>query len=233
MLFSSLLNVRISDQKSPNMHCQGRVVMIALTASDRGIKMTDFAVRDKARPDLGGNIHHGDNATFCPVLWRYLVDRFAVNSVLDVGCGEGHAVRFFQRLGVIAHGIDGLRANVDRAVTPIAHHDILQTSYYMPVDLVWSCEVAEHIRPEKVDNYVDTLANGRIVAMTHALPGQGGHHHVNCQPQEYWVEKLAQRGFSLAPFYETYRRVAGSDLTTNYFVKSGLVFFRNNQFTSA
>lgn len=188
--------------------------------------MAEVVVQDQKRPDLGGNLRFGDNATFTPVLWRYLVERFGLTSMLDVGCGEGHAVKYFQRLGVIAHGIDGLRKNVDRAVTPIALHDLLQAPYYMPVDLVWSSEVAEHISPDKVDFYLDTLANGKIIAMTHALPGQEGHNHVNCQPKEYWMEQLGRRGFSLAPFNQTYRNIAKGDLPSNYFIQSGLVFFR-------
>ena len=137
-------------------------------------------VTDKERPDLGGNMRHGDIHIWCPALWRFMVEQFAVRSVLDVGCGEGHAVRFFHALGIFAHGIEGLPANVRRAVAPIAPHDILSGRYVMPVDLVWSCEVAEHILEDKVDPYLDTLANGRVVAMTHAVPGQGGYHHVNC-----------------------------------------------------
>lgn len=182
------------------------------------------AVIDTNRPDLGGNLRHGDVGTFCPRLWRYLVERFGASSVLDVGCGEGHAVLFFRRMGLVAHGIDGLLLNVQRAATPISLHDILSGPFTMPVDLVWSAEVAEHIAPEKVDHYLDTLANGKVVAMTHALPGQEGHHHVNCQPTEYWVEKMRSRGFTLAPHQNIYTEVASREETNNYFAKSGLVF---------
>lgn len=183
-------------------------------------------VVDAARVDLGGNIRHGDAATFVPNLWRYLIDRFAVRSMLDVGCGEGHAVNFFFKQGVMAHGIDGLRANIDHAVAPIALHDLLGGPYVMPVDLVWSCEVAEHILPEKVGNYIDTLANGKIVAMTHAVPGQGGHHHVNCQPDEYWIELMRSRGYALERSQPVYRHLAQREGIPNYFVTSGLVFCR-------
>jgi hypothetical protein len=183
-------------------------------------------VADDERPDLGGNLRHGDLHTFQPVLWRFLVERYCVRSMLDVGCGEGHAVAFFRGLGVIAHGIDGLKKNVDRAVTPIALHDILVGPYYMPVDLVWSSEVAEHILPEKVDHYLDTLANGAIVAMTHALPGQDGHHHVNCQPSEYWTARMTARGYQLTSDTETCRNIASHETTGTYFGRSGLVFIR-------
>jgi SAM-dependent methyltransferase len=186
------------------------------------------AVVDELRPDLGGNLRHGDTYTWCPHLWRFLVERFGVKSVLDVGCGEGHAVLYFNRLGVYAHGIDGLAANIQRSVTPIALHDILAGPYVMPVDLVWSCEVAEHILPEKVYNFIDTLANGRVIAMTHAVPGQGGHHHVNCQPKEYWVNLLNQRGYILAPDNDIFLEISKKDeIPHTYFSRTGLVFLRD------
>ena len=183
-------------------------------------------VGDPNRPDLGGNLRHGDMHTFYPVFWRFLVDRYAVRSVLDVGCGEGHAVAYFRSLGIIAHGIDGLKINIDRAVTPIAMHDITAAPYYMPVDMVWSCEVAEHIVPEKVDNLIDTLCNGKIVAMTAAPPGQEGHHHVNCQPSEYWIDKMASRGYRLSEDQPKFLSVAAEERTGSYFQQSGLVFLR-------
>jgi len=183
-------------------------------------------VTDEDRRDLGGNMRHGDIHTWCPTLWRYLVERFAVESVLDVGCGEGHAVKFFHILGLYAHGIEGLRTNVQNAVAPIALHDLLAAPFIMPVDLVWSCEVAEHIATDKVDNYIDTLANGRVVAMTHATPGQHGYHHVNCQPSQYWIEKMNQRGYFLSEDNEILRDVSRKEHTWNYFSKSGLVFVK-------
>ena len=186
-----------------------------------------MAVSDEFRADLGGNIHHGDSNTFSPVLWDYLIERFSVRSMLDVGCGEGHAVNYFHRRKVFAHGIDGLPTNVARAVIPIALHDLLTGPYVMPVDLVWSAEVAEHIQPDKVDHYLDTLANGQVVAMTHAVPGQIGHHHVNCQPSSYWIEKMATRGYSLERHHEHYRVIASRELIPNFFASTGLVFTRD------
>lgn len=184
-------------------------------------------VINEARPDLGGNLHHGDAWTWCPTLWRHLIDRYGVDSVLDVGCGEGHAVKYFRRQGVIAHGIDGLITNVEQAVTPIAHHDLCKGRYVMPVDLVWSCEVAEHIHPDFVDHYLDTLSNGRVVAMTHAVPGQPGHHHVNCQHVDYWLDKMGERGYAVTIDNEAMRKFAVEPFQSwNHFERTGLVFER-------
>jgi cyclopropane fatty-acyl-phospholipid synthase-like methyltransferase len=184
-------------------------------------------VTDCDRPDLGGNLRHGDIHTWCPVLWRYLAERFGLNSVLDVGCGEGHAVRFFHNLGLYACGIDGLRKNVENAVAPVALHDLLSGPFVMPVDFVWSCEVAEHIGLTGIDNYLNTLSNGRVIAMTHAVPGQDGYHHVNCQPDEYWVERMRHRGFAISEDNHLLREISARDSTWNYFTKTGLVFVRH------
>ena len=185
-----------------------------------------IGVYDSNRPDLGGNYHHGDNQSFTPTLWKYLVERFGVRSVLDVGCGEGHNVNYFYKLGVVAHGIDGLRVNLERAIFPIAWHDLTTAPYYMPVDMVVCIEVVEHIEEQYVSNLLDTLTNGRVICMTHAMPGQDGHHHVNCQPDEYWINHLEARGYVLAYENEVFREMARIERGFRYFGVSGLVFLR-------
>lgn len=183
-------------------------------------------VVDPANPDLGGNYRQGDLSCMSFTLWRTLVDRFAVRSVLDVGCGEGHAVAFFRKIGVIAHGVEGLKKNVERAITPISLHDLKVGEFFMPVDMTLSVEVAEHIEEEFVDNYISTLCNGRVIVMTHALPGQLGYHHVNCQPQEYWVDKFEDRGYILDPMIDYWRKLSVADGHMAYFKSSGLVFIK-------
>jgi cyclopropane fatty-acyl-phospholipid synthase-like methyltransferase len=186
------------------------------------------SVHDFELPHLGGNLRHGDLARNTLVLWKTLVDRFAVRSMLDVGCGEGHAVWYFHQLGVFAHGIDGLPSNVTRAVAPIALHDLTKGPYRMPVDLTLSVEVAEHIEEQYVDHYVDTLCNGKVIAMTHGVPGQTGYHHVNCQPQDYWIEKIGSRGYVVDHSNHYWRQIAKSDGHMAYFFDTGLVFLRAN-----
>lgn len=187
-----------------------------------------FDVIDPARPDLGGNLRAGDSCSFTPTLWRYLIDRFGVRSMLDVGCGEGHAVAFFKRHGVDAHGIDGLLLNVQRAVCPIALHDLTQGPYTMPVDLVLCVELVEHIEERYLDPLIQTLTNGQIIAMTHCLPGvDGGHHHVNLQPKEYWVKHVQGKGYTLATDNDLYRTIANAETGMKYFSQSGLVFVKD------
>jgi hypothetical protein len=35
----------------------------------------------------------------------------------------------------------------------------------------------------------------KYVLMCHAVPGQGGHHHVNERETDYWIERFGENGF--------------------------------------
>lgn len=182
-------------------------------------------VVDPKQPDLGGNLRHGDLGAFTPKVWEWVIHRFAIKSMLDVGCGEGHAVDYFRRLGVVSHGIDALPLNVKRAVTPIALHDLKAAAYTMPVDLVLCIEVVEHVEELYIDNLLQTLCNGKIVLMTHALPDQEGYHHVNCKAPEYWISKLATAGYNFYELETNYvRTLASNEGWWNHMARSGLVF---------
>jgi hypothetical protein len=180
---------------------------------------------DPRRPDLGGNVRGGDSDTFCPEVWQALIDTFSPAAMLDVGCGEGHAVKWFIDHGIPSLGIDGLRDNVLNSVAgnQLIWCDLTVMPYRFPVDLVICIEVVEHIEERYLDNLLTTLCNGQIIAMTHALPGQGGHHHVNMQPAEYWIERICARGYEALDPMPFRALVTGRK---NYFSNSGLLFRR-------
>ena len=169
----------------------------------------------------------GDPDTYHPALWSYVAQRFAIRSMLDVGCGEGHCVRHFAGLGVRAFGFDGLRSNVERGVFPIRHHDLRRGALIKAVDLVHCCELVEHIDERYLPNLLRTLANGRVIVMTHALPGQTGHHHVNCRPSSYWISHLARYGYRYLEreTNEGKARIVADGAWT-YFLQSGLILER-------
>ncbi len=186
----------------------------------------DFLIREEEDRDLGGNLRHGDGQTVTPKLWTALIDRYAPRTMLDVGAGEGHAAAFFARRQVLAHGFDGLLRNVRNARHPIALHDLKKGSYIYPCDLVYCVEVVEHVAEAYLDNLLDTLANAPVIVMTHALPGQRGHHHVNLQPSEYWLEKFAARGYRPAIDQQRLRDIAAADCPDSFFSKTGLVLLK-------
>ncbi|MFC1605778.1 methyltransferase domain-containing protein [Pseudomonadota bacterium] len=186
-----------------------------------------FTITDKNRGDLGGNLRHGDTKAILPSFWRYLVERFAVRSVLDVGCGEGHALNVFHRLGVVAHGIDGLQQNVENATFPIALHDLSKSPYIYPCDMVYCVEVVEHIKIDFIDFLMSTLTNAPVVIMTHGVPGQLGYHHVNLQTSEYWIQKFHEHGYTLSIDNDHFKELASREVPGSYFSDTGLVFLKN------
>lgn len=150
------------------------------------------------QPHLGGNMDHGDPWSHAPQVWTWLIDRFGIQSIMDIGSGRGHAARWFHRQGIAAIAVDGLAHNARSAVHPTVICDVSQGHIQCPVDLVISVEMVEHVRAEHMGNLMACLTNAPVVMITHAVPGQGGYHHVNEQPQEYWEQRFAERGYTLS-----------------------------------
>ncbi len=61
--------------------------------------------------------------------------------------------------------------------------------------------MAEHLPHAKADLFVDNLvAHGDVILFSAAVPHQGGEHHINEQPPEYWRSKFAGRGYAVFDF---------------------------------
>lgn len=185
---------------------------------------------NQAEHNLGGNLYFGDPATYCPAVFKYIMERFGVKSVLDVGSGRGFLPLFLsQNYHVPVVGIEGLPFNVESAVYPLVQWDLTQGAFKSTsVDLVTCIEVVEHIAEEHIDNLLDTLTRGKIVLMTHAQPGTNGEFHVNEKDDQYWVDKFAQRGYGLLLLdTQIVRSLDAHEVRgAGYFSVSGLVFGR-------
>lgn len=184
-------------------------------------------VTDTDQQHLGGNISVGDPHSYSPGAWQYTIGRFGVKSMLDIGAGRGHAALWFHGQGVAAVALEGLRNNCEKSVYPLVHADLTQGSIYCPVDMVLCVEMVEHLEEKYLNNLLDTLCNGKIIVMTHALPGQGGYHHVNCQPTDYWVQHMAKRGCSLSKDDTDRIRVLAAADNALHIARTGLVFVNN------
>lgn len=178
----------------------------------------------EGKPHLGGYIHGGDDATYYPGLWRWLIDERGVSSVLDVGCGEGHSLRYFRDRGVRARGIDGVPQDDPDIVT----HDYTEKSmaFVTGYDLVWCCEVLEHVEEQYLRNLRTSLTAAPLALVTHAEPGQAGFHHVNCQTAEYWRGVFAGWGmhYDHQLTQQTRMMAAMNRSPWNHYVRSGLAF---------
>ena len=187
----------------------------------------DFAT-DISYEHLGGNITYGDIATFAPSVWTYLIDRFAINSVLDLGSGMGYSSEFFFKKGMKVLAVEGMTENVNKSIYPAIKHDITVGPVYCRVDLVHCQEVVEHIEERYLNYLLDSMCNGKFLIMTNALPGQGGYHHVNEQPTEYWINHLTKRGMKLLVQDTNKIRNLASNDGAVFLAQTGLVFANTN-----
>lgn len=158
-------------------------------------------VVDPTKPHLGGNMRGGDGGTdYRADLWPWLVQRYGIKTLLDVGCAEGHAVRAFRDFGVNAIGIEGLPQNARRCETPVIIHDLTKGPFRIEgVEWIWCCDMVEHVEEQFVPNLLETFRCAKYVALCHGTHEHAlnGWHHVNNKPVEYWAEKMRSAGFVL------------------------------------
>lgn len=181
--------------------------------------------RSESAPS-GLDVQNSDPATWHPELWLWAMSTLNIHSVLDVGCAEGHAARFFQTHGCRVVGVEGSQRALLASKIPEQHilHDFTSGPWqpHQACEMVWSCEFVEHVEEKFSDNFLATFATAtRFVFMTFAGPGQPGWHHVNCQSQDYWEAKMGNIGFSLDIKLTAHARLVAE---SGHFARAGLVF---------
>lgn len=152
-------------------------------------------------------VHHtyDHNLTAPMEMVPHIVRLFHPKSVVDVGCGLGTFLYCFKNEGITdVLGVDG--DWVDRALLAqyLTKDEFLPVDLEQPLllgrkyDLVVCLEVAEHLSPEKADQFVASLVSlGNLILFSAAVPTQGGQNHLNEQWPAYWEEKFARFGFRL------------------------------------
>ena len=128
---------------------------------------------------------------------RYFIEKFSIKNFLDIGCGPGGMVQLASQYGLDSMGIDGDHTVERFDPSKFIIHDFAKSSYKPEkrYDIGWSCEFVEHVYEEFIPNYVTAFTACKRIMITYAPPGWPGHHHVNCQEEDYWIEKLSNYGF--------------------------------------
>lgn len=137
------------------------------------------------------------------VMARSIIETYRPTSVWDAGCGTGALLAALRE-----HGVQRVKgAEFHEAGLRICRRrklDVERVDLTRPAaipagtDLVICMEVAEHLPESSSETLVQTLTSGPDqLLFSAAVPGQGGHHHINEQPHEYWIEKFASRGFQI------------------------------------
>ena len=148
-------------------------------------------------PDhLGGhkNKTHLDEGSL-----NFMKKLFNVKTMLDIGCGPAGMVKLAREKGIEAYGIDGdfsvERPDVETDWITIHDYEKGPSPVDKSFDLIWSCEFVEHVWEDYQENYMKDFQKGNFIVMTYAPPGKAGHHHVNCNTEDYWKGVFKEYGF--------------------------------------
>lgn len=175
-------------------------------------------------PHLGGheNETHLDEAVL-----DYMISKYKIESFLDIGCGPGGMLELAKSKGLRILGVDG--DFTLKHTNPVIIHDYTlgRAPFKGKFDLCWSCEFLEHVGSEYIPYFMDSFKKAKYIIVTHATPGQGGHHHVNCQPYTYWVEAFSKYGFEFSDVESQYLRSISS-MDSGHLKRSGLFFTNQN-----
>lgn len=150
--------------------------------------------------DFYGYIDAGSRASARAVA-KLLSAEMRIDSLLDVGAGHGAWAAEWMAAGVgDVIAVDGDYVSRDRLAVPgdrFRAHDLsLPLDLNRRFDLVQSLEVAEHLPDAAATGFVETLArHGDVILFSAAVPHQGGEHHVNEQPLNYWRTKFEALGY--------------------------------------
>lgn len=145
----------------------------------------------------------GAYADACEFIGKELVRRFSPESVVDWGCGTGLHAAAIAACGVQVVGVDGVCADSDLRADDIdlriadLTEPIAESFVTRPYDLSLCIDVMEHLFERDAAQAMANISHGaKLVVMSCAPPGQGGHHHVNEQPRRYWIKHMAEIGWT-------------------------------------
>jgi hypothetical protein len=153
-------------------------------------------------------------------------------SYIDVGCAVGDLVACALAQGWDAYGIEGSKSALEFLECPAERvyiGDLRKSAHkFMLVKRfsVLSCfEVAEHLEVQYAEMFVKNLCTlSYNIIVSAAPPGQRGHHHYNCQPQEYWDEMFKDMGYNRCEMREEIFRASLEPWKS----KDGIRAFYNN-----
>lgn len=159
-----------------------------------------------------------------PTFWPLVLPIIGMpRSLLDIGCGSGH---WTAALAKIAPDLDYI--GIEHPESPDDGIFIDRTKFYRHdlsrpfdlgrrFDLALCLEVAEHLPAASAEGLVQSITHHTDeVIFSAAIPGQGGHGHVNLQWPGYWIELFAKKGFR---FFDVIRPIIWENPDISYWYK--------------
>jgi len=134
-----------------------------------------------------------------PAVWKHVVEKWTVQSVLDVGCGRGTSTSWFYTHGLRTQCVEGSHDAIEQSMLPdkslIVEHDFSRGPWWPKdtFDAVWSVEFLEHVNVQFHYNYISTFRKAAILLVTSSR--WGGWHHVEVHSDDWWIRKYEAYGF--------------------------------------
>lgn len=172
---------------------------------------------------LGG--HSGFTAMLIPT-FEFIKNKYDIKSMLDIGCGPAGMVEYANYNNVYSLGIDGDFDLPKKEYVMIHDFATGKMDLDKKFDLIYSTEFFEHVDRNYMDNFLCLFKNAKYAFVSAAPPGQGGHHHVNEQPKEFWIEKLKE--YNMKYLLEDSEII--SNTSVDRVVKNNSMFFINENF---
>ena len=155
---------------------------------------------------------------------KYLKEKYAIGSMLDIGCGVGGMEELAKKDGIAWIGVEG-DPDIDKGT--VIRHDYntgpLKSEFTSPFDLGWCVEFLEHIEEKYLPNVISTLQMCKVLVITHAPPQEENEFHVTCRNGQYWVSFLDEIGFTF-DYEASIELRKASTMEREFMRKTGMVF---------
>lgn len=167
-----------------------------------GVLFENFELLEKTILSTGAwnskNLNeHSFDEQLAFLITHYLKDH-NVSTCIDFGAGDGSYTEYLNGSGIVTEGYDGNPYTPELTNGKCKVQD-LSVSFDLgkKVDCVLCLEVGEHVPKQFEQQFIENILHHaqRFVILSWAVPGQGGHGHVNCQENSYIKSIFASHGF--------------------------------------
>ena len=166
-------------------------------------------------------------------LMKYISNEQKKPSLLDICAGVGQYGHWLKlnNASIDWTGFDGaenIESFTDGYVKWIDVTNPVFDTIENSADWVMSLECGEHIPPEYTDNFLDLLDrhNKNGIILSWAIPGQGGHSHINCLSNDEIKSKLFARKYFQDDWCLSFEKEAREHATYSWFRNTFMVFKR-------
>lgn len=173
--------------------------------------------------------HLGGHYNFTAMIestFDFIQQKYNIQSVIDIGCGPAGMVEYMRSKGADAIGVDGDPSLPKKDYVIVHDYTLGQLQLDRKFDLAYSTEFLEHVYEQYIPNFLPSFQKAKYVFCSAAPVGQGGHHHVNENSKEYWIEKFDSYGF-------TYLKDDSDEISKTHeykLVKNNSMFFVNREY---